>query len=160
MLRLMGLDYGSVTVGVAVSDPLMITAQGIETIRRKHENKLRQTLARIEALIEEYGVSVLILGYPKNLDNSVGERAKKSEEFAEMLRRRTGLDVILWDERLTTVSAHRYLDDAGLDYKDKSEVVDTVAAGIILQSYMDYLANNPEEKARLEKNADGGNYGR
>lgn len=150
MLRIMGLDYGSVTVGVAVSDPLFVTAQGIETIRRKHENKLRQTLARIEALIEEYKVSVLILGYPKNLDNSAGDRAKKSEEFAETLRRRTGLEVILWDERLTTVSAHRYLDEAGMDYREKSEVVDTVAAGIILQSYMDYLNNHPDEKKRLE----------
>lgn len=149
-MRLMGLDYGSVTVGVAISDPLFVTAQGIETIRRKHENKLRQTLARIEALIEEYGVSVLILGYPKNMDNSVGERAKKSEEFAEMLRRRTGLEVVLWDERLTTVSAHRYLDEAEMDYRKKSEVVDTVAASIILQSYMDYLDHHPEEKARLE----------
>ena len=152
MLRLMGLDYGSVTVGVAISDPLMITAQGIETIRRKHENKLRQTLARIEALIEEYEVSVLILGYPKNMDNSIGERAKKSEEFAEMLRRRTGLEVVLWDERLTTVSAHRYLDEGGKDYREKAEVVDTVAASIILQSYMDYLANNPEVLEEHKKN--------
>lgn len=151
MLRLMGLDYGSVTVGVAVSDPLLVTAQGIETIRRKHENKLRRTLARIEALIEEYEVSVLILGYPKNLDNSIGERAKKSEEFAETLRRRTGLEVVLWDERLTTVSAHRYLDEAEMDYREKSEVVDTVAAGIILQSYIDYLSNHPDEKERLTK---------
>lgn len=160
MLRLMGLDYGSVTVGVAVSDPLMITAQGIETIRRKHENKLRQTLAEIEALIEKYEVSVLILGYPKNLDNSVGERAKKAEEFADILRRRTGLEVILWDERLTTVSAHRYLDEAGLDYHKKSEVVDMIAASIILQSYMDYLNNNPIEKSKLETYYAGGNYGR
>ncbi len=151
MFRILGLDYGSVTVGVAVSDPLMLTAQGLETIRRKHENKLRQTLARIEALINEYDVSVLVLGYPKNLDNSIGERAKKSEEFAEMLRKRTGLPVVLWDERLTTVSAHRYLDEAGLDYREKSEVVDTVAASIILQSYIDFLANNPDEKEKIEK---------
>ncbi len=151
MFRLLGLDYGSVTVGVAVSDPLMLTAQGLETIRRKHENKLRQTLARIEALIDEYDVSVLVLGYPKNLDNSIGERAKKSEEFAEMLKKRTGLPVVLWDERLTTVSAHRYLDEAGLDYTEKSEVVDMVAAGIILQSYIDFLANNPDEKEKIEK---------
>lgn len=151
MFRLLGLDYGSVTVGVAVSDPLMLTAQGLETIRRKHENKMRQTLARIEALIDEYNVSVLVLGYPKNLDNSIGERAKKSEEFAEMLRKRTGLPVVLWDERLTTVSAHRYLDEAGLDYREKSEVVDTVAASIILQSYIDFLVNNPVEKEKIEK---------
>ena len=94
MLRLMGLDYGSVTVGVAVSDPLFVTAQGIKTIRRKHENKLRQTLAEIEALIEEYDVSVLVLGYPKNLDNSVGIRAEKTEEFADMLRSCFGMNAL------------------------------------------------------------------
>jgi putative Holliday junction resolvase len=153
MLRIIGLDFGSVTVGVAVSDGLMLTAQGVETIRRKHESKLRQTLARIEALIQEYEVSAIVLGYPKNMDGSIGERAKKSEEFAEMLRRRTGLPVILWDERLTTVSAHRYLDEAGMHYSEKAEVVDTVAAGIILQSYLDFLSNNPAEKLKLEEQA-------
>lgn len=151
MLRILGLDYGSVTVGVALSDPLLLTAQGIETIRRKHEDKLRQTLQRIEALITEYGVNLIVLGYPKNLDDSIGERAKKSEEFAETLKRRTGLEVVLWDERLTTVSAHRYLDEAGLHYTEKNKVVDTVAASIILQSYLDYLANHPDEKERLSK---------
>ena len=148
MFRIMGLDYGSVTVGVAVSDPLLLTAQGIETIRRKHANKLRQTLARIEELITEYEVKLIVLGYPKNLNDSIGDRAKLSEEFAETLKRRTGLEVVLWDERLTTVAAHRYLDEAGLDHVKKAEVVDTVAAGIILQSYLDYLANNPEEKEK------------
>jgi len=100
-MRIMGLDYGSVTVGVAISDELLITAQGIETINRKQENKLRQTLARIEELIKEYNVDRIVLGYPKNMNNTIGERALKSEEFSEMLKRRTGLPVILWDERLT-----------------------------------------------------------
>lgn len=149
MQRIMGLDYGSVTVGVAVSDPLFLTAQGVETIRRKHANKLRQTFARIEELIVQYEVGLIVLGYPKNLNDSIGERAKLSEEFADALRRRTGLKVLLWDERLTTVSAHRYLDEAGLDYEEKAEVVDMVAAGIILQSYLDYLSNNPEEKKTI-----------
>ena len=134
-----------------MSDPLLLTAQGLETIRRTHETKLRKTLQRIEALIEEYEVTGIVLGYPKNLDDSIGERAKKSEEFAETLKRRTGLPVVLWDERLTTVSAHRYLDEAGLGHEEKSKVVDTVAAGIILQSYLDYLANHPEEKEQFEK---------
>ena len=84
-MRIMGLDYGSVTVGVAISDELLFTAQGIEVIRRKQENKLRQTYQRIETLIEEYGVEQIVVGYPKHLDNSIGERAKKSEEFAEDL---------------------------------------------------------------------------
>ena len=154
MIRIMGLDFGSVTVGVALSDPLLLTAQGLDTIRRKHETKLRQTLQRIEEIIKEYNVNVIVLGYPKNLDNSIGIRARKTEEFAETIRRRTALPVILWDERLTTVSAHNYLNEAGLDYQEKNKVVDTVAAGIILQSYLDYLANHPDDKANLEKNLD------
>ncbi len=139
-MRVIGLDYGQATVGVAISDELLYTAQGVEVIRRKHETKLRQTLQRIEELISEYQVDKIVLGYPKNMDNSIGERAKKSEELAETLRRRTGLEVILWDERLTTVSAHRTLDEAGLNYREKAQVVDKVAATYILQSYLDSLA--------------------
>lgn len=138
----MGLDYGSMTVGVAISDELLITAQGIEVIRRKQETKLRQTLARIEALVKEYQVERIILGYPKNMNNTVGERALKSEEFAEHLRKRTGLPVELWDERLTTVSAHRILDQGNVSLKQRMDVVDKVAAVFILQGYLDYLAAN------------------
>ncbi len=140
-MRIMGLDYGSMTMGVAISDELLITAQGIETIRRTHENKLRHTFQRIEELIEEYGVEKIVLGLPKLLSGDEGERAAKSRELAETLERRTGLEVILWDERLSTVEAHRALDEAGLDYRKKGKVVDTVAASIILQSYLDYLSN-------------------
>lgn len=138
-MRIMGLDYGSVTVGVAISDELLLTAQGIEVIRRKEENKLRQTLARIEELIKEYGVAKIVLGYPKNMNNTIGERAMKSEEFAAALSRRTGLEVILWDERLTTVAAHQVLSEGGLDYRKKAKVVDKLAAVIILQGYLDKL---------------------
>ena len=99
----MGLDYGSKTVGVAVSDPLGITAQGIETIHRKAENKLRQTLAHIEELAKEYEVDKLVLGFPKHMNNTIGDRAEKSLELKAMLERRTGLPVIMWDERLTTL---------------------------------------------------------
>lgn len=138
-MRIMGLDYGSVTVGVAISDALGLTAQGIEVIRRKQDNKLRQTLARIEELIKQYEVEKIVLGYPKHLNNTVGERAVKSEEFAEKLTKRTGLEVILWDERLTTVAAHQVLDEGGLNYKKKAMVVDKLAAVLILQGYLDYL---------------------
>lgn len=138
-MRIMGLDYGSVTVGVAISDALLLTAQGIEVIRRKQENKLRQTLARIEELINEYEVTTIVLGYPKHLNNTIGERAVKSEEFADMLRRRTNLEVILWDERLTTVAAHQVLSEGGLDDKQKAKVVDKLAAVLILQGYLDKL---------------------
>ena len=106
---IMGLDYGSKTVGVAISDPLGITAQGIETICRKDENKLRKTCARIEALIEEYGVERIVLGLPKHMNNDIGDRAEHSIEFGKMLSRRTGLEVVMWDERLTTVEAERTL---------------------------------------------------
>lgn len=140
-MRILGLDYGSVTVGVAVSDALLFTAQGVETIRRKQETKLRQTLARIEELIKEYEVDRIVLGYPKNMDNSIGTRAIKSEEFAEMLRKRTNLEVILWDERLTTVAAHKILDRGEVSLEKKMQVVDKLAAVIILQGYLDYLAN-------------------
>lgn len=146
-MRIMGLDYGSVTVGVAVSDELRITAQGIETIRRKEENKLRQTLARIEALIQEYQVELIVLGYPKHLNNTVGERAVKSEEFAETLKRRTNLPVVLWDERLTTVAAHNTLDLAGVNMKKREQVIDKLAATLILQGYLDKLSF---EKANLK----------
>ncbi len=140
-MRIMGLDYGSMTVGVAVSDELLLTAQGIEVIRRKQETKLRQTYARIEELIVEYKVELIVLGYPKNMDNTIGSRAEKSEEFAAAIRRRTGLEVILWDERLTTVAAHRVLDAANLGYKKKAEVVDKLAAVFILESYLDFRNN-------------------
>lgn len=140
MNRIMGLDYGSVTVGVAISDALMITAQGVEVIRRKQENKQRQTLARIEELILEYGVNQIVVGYPKHLNNSIGERAIKSEEFAAKLRQRTGLEVILWDERLTTVAAHQVLSQTKMDYEEKAKVVDMLAAVLILQGYMDKLS--------------------
>ena len=143
-MRIMGLDYGSMTVGVAISDGLLITAQGIEVIRRKQETKLRQTLARIEELIKEYQVDKIVLGYPKNMNNTIGERAIKSEEFAELLMKRTGLPVVLWDERLTTVSAHQVLDQGNVGLKRKMEVVDKIAAVFILQNYLDYLSNQKQ----------------
>lgn len=136
-MRIMGLDYGSVTIGVAISDELHITAQGIEVVRRKQENKLRQSLARIEELIELYNVDQIVLGYPKNMNNTIGERAVKSEELADILRRRTGLEVILWDERLTTVAAQNILLEGNVRREDREKVVDKVAAGIILQGFLD-----------------------
>lgn len=119
-MRILGLDYGSKTVGVAVSDPLGLTAQKVETIWRKQENKLRRTLARIEELIAEYEVEKIVLGFPKNMNNTVGERAEKALEFGEMLKKRTGLEVIMWDERLTTVEADRTLIEAGVRRKPQT----------------------------------------
>lgn len=138
-MRILGLDYGSKTVGVAVCDPLGLTAQGIETITRKEENKLRKTLARIGELAAEYQVETIILGYPKNMDDSIGERAKKTEEFRDMLIRRTGLPVILWDERLTTIEANDILIESGVRRENRKKVIDKIAAMLILQSYLDSL---------------------
>ena len=136
-MRIMGLDYGSRTVGVAVSDELLLTAQGIETVCRAQENKLRQTLARIQALCEEYDVREIVLGFPKNMNNTIGDRAEKSLEFAEMLKKRTGLPVVMWDERLTTVAANRTLMETGVRREHRKEYIDQIAAVFILQGYLD-----------------------
>ncbi|MCI6044356.1 Holliday junction resolvase RuvX [bacterium] len=138
-MRILGLDYGSKTVGVAVSDPLGLTAQGVEIIRRKSENKMRQTLARIEELIAQYQVEKIVLGLPKNMNNTLGDRAEKSLELKETLERRTGLAVVMWDERLTTVSANRVLMETGVRRENRKEHVDEIAAIFILQGYLDYL---------------------
>ncbi len=136
-MRIMGLDYGSKTVGVALSDELGITAQPIMTIGRKSENKLRKTLAQIEELIDAYEVSFVVLGYPKNMDNTEGARVGATKEFKEHLERRTGIDVILWDERLTTAESERILMESGVRREHRKEYIDKMAAAIILQSYMD-----------------------
>ena len=138
-MRVLGLDYGSKTVGVAVSDPMGLTAQGVETIWRKQENKLRQTLARIEELVSEYQVERIVLGYPKNMNNTVGERALKSLEFKEKLERRTGLPGVMWDERLTTVEAERTLMETGVRRENRKQYLDELAAIFILQGYLDSL---------------------
>lgn len=144
-MRIMGLDFGSKTVGVAVSDALLVTAQGVEIIRRKQENKLRQTLARIEELIVEYGVEEIVLGLPKNMNGSEGERVEKTKEFREMLERRTGLPATLWDERLTTVAADKAMMEAGIRRENRKEYVDQIAAVFILQGYLDYRKNRENE---------------
>ena len=129
----MGLDFGSKTVGVAISDPLFLTAQGIEIVRRKAPGKLRQTLARINELKEEYEVGKIVLGFPKNMNNTEGERCEKTLEFKEMLEKRTGLEVVLWDERLTTVEADRTMMQVGIRRENRKEYVDELAAIFILQ---------------------------
>ena len=134
-MRIMGLDYGSKTVGVAVSDALLLTAQNIETICREQENKLRRTLARIQELCLEYEVEEIVLGFPKNMNNTTGDRAEKSLEFAEMLKKRT---------RLTTVAAEQVLMESGVRREHRKEYVDQIAASMILQGYLDYRKNRSE----------------
>ena len=136
-MRIMGLDYGTKTVGVALSDELLITAQPLMTIEREKANKLRKTLAKIEEIIAENGVTEIALGYTKNMNNTLGERAEATDEFREMLERRTGLPVILVDERLTTVEADRILAETGVASSGRKEYIDKMAAAIILQNYLD-----------------------
>lgn len=147
-MRVLGLDYGTKTVGVAVSDPLEITAQPLETIERKAAGKLRQTLARIEAIIEEYGaagqqekIEKIVLGYPKNMNNTEGDRCEATVSFKNDLERRTGLEVVLWDERLTTVEAERILMDSGVRRENRKTYIDKMAAAVILQNYLDSKSN-------------------
>ena len=135
--KIMGLDYGSKTVGVAISDALGITAQAVETIFRKEENKLRKTCAMIEELIREQNVEKIVLGLPKHMNNDMGERAEHALAFGEMLRRRTGLPVVMWDERLTTVEAERTLKEREIRREDRKKYVDQIAAVLILQGYLD-----------------------
>lgn len=136
-MRIMGLDFGAKTVGVAISDPLLITAQGIEIIRRKDENKLRQTLARIESLIEEYQVEEIVLGLPKNMNDTLGPRVELTLDFKDKLERRTGLPVHTWDERLTTVAADKAMMEAGIRRENRKDYVDQIAAVLILQGFLD-----------------------
>ena len=138
-MRIMGLDYGAKTMGVAISDALQITAQGIEIIRRERENKLRRTLARIEELLVAYDVEKIVLGLPKHMNGSEGERAQKSLALKETLERRTGLPVVMWDERLTTVEANRALMEGNVRREERGKYVDALAAVLILQGYLDRI---------------------
>lgn len=139
-MRIIGLDYGTKTVGVALSDEGGIIASPHTTIERKHPTKLRQTYAQIEDIIREYEVGLIVLGLPKNMNNTEGERAEATKEFGENLERRTGISVVLVDERLTTVQADRILDATGVAHSARKEHIDKMAAAIILQSYLDMQA--------------------
>lgn len=145
-MRIMGLDYGSRTMGVAMSDELGVIAQGVEIIRRDSEKKIRKTLIRIDALIAEYNVEKIVLGFPKNMNNTLGDRAEKTLELKDDLERRTGLEVILWDERLSTVSANKAMMEAKVRREEREKYVDSIAAAIILQGYLDFAANSQKEE--------------
>ncbi len=134
--RLLGLDYGSKTVGAAVSDPTGVAVRELEIIRREDESRLRKTFRRIEALTEELGVSAIVLGLPLNMDGTKGERALKTEAFGAALRRRTGLPVYYQDERLTTVEAEEIMESKGIRREDFGEYVDMIAAAVILGDYL------------------------
>ncbi len=134
MDRIMGLDVGDKTIGVAVSDPLGIMAQGITTIRRIG---LKKDLEALESIIDEYNVNKIVVGLPKNMNNSIGPQGEKVLKFVNKLENKFKIDVILQDERLTTVSAERVLIEGDMSRKKRKEVIDKVAATYILQSYLD-----------------------
>ncbi len=134
---LIGLDLGTKTIGVAVSDGLRMTSTGLETIRRK---KFAEDAARLEALIAERGVAGIVLGLPRNMDGSEGPRAQSTRAFARNLSRLTEIPIGYWDERLSTVAAERALLEADTSRKRRAEVIDHVAAGYILQGMLDRLA--------------------
>lgn len=139
-MRIMGLDYGNKTVGVAISDEMMLTAQPIETIWRERTNKLRRTFARLEDLIEEYDVETIVIGLPKRLNNEEGERCELTRKFGDKLEQRTGLTVVYQDERLTTVAADAVLGESGVRKDRRKQYIDKMAASIILQGYLDGMA--------------------
>ncbi len=134
--RILGLDFGTKTVGVAVSDGLGLTAQGVEIIRREQPNKLRRTLARIEELCDSYDVGSIVLGLPLNMDDTEGARCEATRAFAADVERRTGRPVIFVDERLTTVDAIDAMNEMGISIHDRKKYVDEIAAMLILQDYM------------------------
>lgn len=135
---IMSVDYGDSRTGIAICDRLESLAHPIEVINQSYEPKL---IARIDELVKLHKPELIVVGYPKNMDSSAGERAKKCSAFADRLKESTGVQTALWDERLTTVSAHNYLNDNNVRGKKRKNVVDAVAATIILQDYLDYRRN-------------------
>ena len=149
-MRILGLDFGQKTIGVAVSDALGWTAQGVEIIRRDEEENLKASIARIAELCKQYEIESIVLGYPKNMNNTVGDRAKKSERFKKRLKKELRLPVKLWDERLSTVAAERDLIAADVSRAGRKEVIDKMAAVFILQGYLDHLAAKAEKEKTNE----------
>ena len=141
-MRVIGLDFGSKTTGIAMSDIGGRIATPVETVFREEEVNLKQTVRRIRQLAQENDVHTIVLGLPKNMNNTVGERGEKTQEFKAALERRTGLEVILWDERLTTVAAERVLIESGVRRENRKKSVDQIAAAMILQGYLDSLQHS------------------
>lgn len=135
-MRIMGLDVGTKTVGIAISDPLGLTAQGIETIQIDEETG-EFGIDRIKELVKEYAVTEFVVGYPKNMNNTVGPRGEASEYYKKLLEETFHFPVTLWDERLTTMAAERMLIEADVSRKKRKKVIDKMAAVMILQGYLD-----------------------
>lgn len=139
-MRILALDFGDKTIGVSVSDPSLTIAQGVEIIRRDKENALKKSMARLKELVASYDVHKIVLGYPKNMNNTIGERAIKTEAFKEKLEKAfKNVEIVLWDERLSTMGASRNLLEANLSRKKRKDVIDKMAAVFILQGYLECL---------------------
>lgn len=136
-MRVLGLDFGSKTIGVSLSDPFGWTAQGVETIHRKQEENIKPSIERIKQLCQDNQVGLIVLGFPKNMNNTIGERGEKTLSFQKKLEHATGLKVELWDERLSTVAAQNILLEADLSRQKRKTVIDKMAAVYILQGYLD-----------------------
>ena len=137
-MRIMGIDFGDSRIGIAVSDPLGWTAQGLETIQWKGSTKL--PAEKIKQLAAQYDVNKIVVGLPKNMNGTIGPSGEKAIEFGELLSKETGLEVVKWDERLTTVAANRMMHEVGMKTSKKKGSVDRIAAVLILQGYLDSKA--------------------
>jgi putative Holliday junction resolvase len=135
-LRILGLDYGSKTVGVAMTDPMGITVQPFKTILRDRESKLRKTLSEIQKIVSDYDVEKIVVGLPLNMDDTEGERARETRTFVEKLKLRVTVPVEFADERLTTMEAAEILDESGIKRCEQKKVIDQVAAQLILEQYL------------------------
>lgn len=146
-MRIMACDYGSKTIGIAVSDPFGWTAQGVEIIRRSAESDWEDSLGRLAELLEQYQVTEVVVGLPKNMNNSLGERVEKTLLFVEELERRwPHIKICTWDERLSTVGADRFLKEAEISRKKRKKVIDKMAAVFFLQGYLDARQNGSKNK--------------
>ena len=137
-MRILGLDVGQKTIGVAVSDPLGFTAQGITTIRREKKSK---DIEELKKICDEYKVETIVIGLPKNMNGTIGFAGEKIQEFSELIKEEIGIKIEFWDERLTTVAAHRAMLEADLSRGKRKKIVDKIAASYILQGYLDIISN-------------------
>ncbi len=150
-MRVLGLDFGDKTIGVAVSDPLGWTAQGVEIIKRDNPQEFKKCMRRLTEIIEQYTVDTIVLGYPKNLDNSEGERCQKTNVFAKKIEGRfPKIPLVLWDERFSTIAAERALRMADLSHNQRKSVIDKMAAVHILQGYLDSIQRSPERNGEKQ----------
>jgi len=137
-MRILGVDYGDSRIGIAVSDPMGWTAQGIETLEWR--GNMERPVERIAKLAGDYGAEKIIVGFPKNMNGTIGPRGEKTQEFIELLAVKTNIQIVKWDERLSTVSANRAMHEMGIKTSKKKKVVDQIAAVFILQGYLDSIS--------------------